>query len=128
VSDANQRLEAWYHEVIRYLILTNGGGAVAASTFLGSTFAHNHVLRAGVIPLAGFYLGLGVAGAVHLGQLTAAWMDRIGPGGGEYAAEQSWATRAGKWIEPRTGKFVIASFACFCFGGLSAVVVVLCAG
>ncbi len=40
-----EQLDSWYHAMTRFLTLTNAGGAVAASTFLGSTMAAGHPLK-----------------------------------------------------------------------------------
>jgi hypothetical protein len=40
-----------FREAIRYLVLTNGGGAVAASTFLGGTISSGHTMTLGALPL-----------------------------------------------------------------------------
>ena len=63
MEEANERgegldqFEDAYERMGRYLILTNGGGAVAASAFLGSTMAAGHRSRWAVMPLIFFLWG-----------------------------------------------------------------------
>lgn len=125
VSTKGNDLDAAYQEATRYLVLINGGGAVAASTFLGGTIAAGHTMKWGVLPLGLFYFGLGIAGAIWLGNLYFLWIDQIEPEARTIAANKTFVTRIGKWIESRMGLFMIASFSCFCFGGASAMLVFL---
>jgi hypothetical protein len=64
-NDTQKRAEEFadaYERMARYLILTNGGGAVAASAFVGTTMKYGHGAYIEVLPILSFYVGVIAAG------------------------------------------------------------------
>jgi len=121
-----EQFEEAYERVGRYLILTNGGGAVAASAFLGSTIASGHDSRLAAVPLLCFYAGLVVAGLVVFGKLLFSWKMTVE----DLRARKLMISRnfvlryLDRWTEPPLW-ILMASYSCLIIGGVSAAAVYL---
>ena len=126
IEKSVEQFEEAYDRVGRYLILTNGGGAVAASAFLGSTIASGHVSRLAVLPLLCFYAGLIAAGLVVFGKLVFSWkMTTEDPRARQLMISRNLILRyVDKWTESPL-RIVMISYACLIIGGVGAAVVYL---
>lgn len=114
-----------YTAMTRYLILVNGGGAVATSAFLGSTISSGHSSKWFVLPLVFFYLGLFLAGFLVFGQLTSQWTLMLRPEERGLAIQKGIATRIGNLAE-RPGKWFLSSLIFFLLGGAAGVISYIC--
>jgi len=126
-SPAFYRAEDACERMGRYLILTNSGGAVAASAFLGSMMASGHGSRWAVMQLLFFYAGLIGAGLLVFGQLIFRWkMSPREPEARKIMVDKSYILRnVERWTEPPQ-KIIVGSYLCLIFGGVAAVIVYLC--
>jgi hypothetical protein len=126
VENRVEQFEEAYDRVGRYLILTNGGGAVAGSAYLGSTIASGHASGWAAIPLLCFYVGLIAAGLMVLGKLVSSWKTIIeDPHGRELMVNRNFVLkRVDRWTE-RSLWIVLISYACLTVGGLSAATIYL---
>ncbi len=113
-----RQLDTWMGAAIRFFVLANAGGAVATLSFLGTSMAGGAAFKFAVLPLACFVAGVIVARFAILRQLTAAWdaWVRHGVPPGAKPTKASLATRLGAWVEPQTGKFLLAAFGFFAAG------------
>jgi hypothetical protein len=121
-----EQFEEAYDKVGRYLILTNGGGAIAASAFLGSTIASGHVSGLAAIPLLCFYAGLVTAGLVVFGKLVSSWkMTTEDPAARELIINGNFVLRhVDRWTEPPL-RVITISYVCLIVVGISAAAVYL---
>jgi hypothetical protein len=121
-----EQFEEAYDKVGRYLILTNGGGAVASSAFLGSTIASGHISRLAAIPLFCFYVGLISAGLIVFGKLVSSWKTIIeDPRGRELMVNRNFLLKLlNRWTEPPL-RIILISYICLIVGGTSATAVYL---
>ena len=128
-NDTQKRAEefaAAYERMAKYLILTNGGGAVAASAFLGATMKSGHSAFE-VLPLLCFYTGLILAGFMVFGDLILRWtMIEKDLRAREIMLGQNKILEiVALWTE-RPDKIIILSYSCLIAGGVFAAVVAFC--
>jgi hypothetical protein len=121
-----EKFEEAYERTARYLVLTNGGGAVAASAFLGSTIASHRATGWAVIPLFLFYSGLLSAGSLVIGQMLYRWkmLETNPQARSKMVANNKLLKLIDKWIEPPFLMITI-SYLCLLFGGIGAGLVYL---
>jgi hypothetical protein len=115
-----------YERMAKYLILTNGGGAVATSAFLGSTMKSGHSAFE-VLPLLCFYAGLIVAGLMVFGDLTLRWtMIEEDIRAREMMLKQNKIIKYVALWAQKPAKIIIISYSCLIAGGVLASVVGFC--
>lgn len=119
-DDHDNRFDQWMQIATRYFVLTNAGGAVAVLSFIGTSLSGGSFPKIAVVSLLCFVAGLIVAGCVVLGQLTGAYRALLSreadPIGAEASIKRGPVTRWADWVEPRTGRFLAATFFLFVAG------------
>jgi hypothetical protein len=99
-AQADDRSDKALHEATRYLVWINGGGAVAASAFLGATVHTGQILKWGALPLLLFYVGLMAAAGLWIGNLFYHWTkEHVPPEAVEMVASKTLAARMGQWAD-----------------------------
>ena len=124
---SRQHFHEWMQTGTRFVVLANAGGAVATLSFLGTSMASGVAFKFAILPLFCFVAGVIIAGFVILGQLYVSWSAYLDlePEVMEIAKKKSWATLAGAWAEPRTGKFLLAAAAFFAVGAIIGIIALL---
>jgi hypothetical protein len=77
-AEQRQRLHDWMQATVRFLVLTNAGGAVATLTFVGSVWTKGVSFLWPSVALVAFFLGMVCVGLVIVGQLEKAWREELG--------------------------------------------------
>jgi hypothetical protein len=77
--EKRQRLDGWLQASVRFLVLSNAGGAVATLTFIGGALKGNHGFDLAIWAMAFFICGTALVGFVILGQLNKAWLAELSP-------------------------------------------------
>lgn len=85
--EERQRLDSWLQTSVRFLVLSNAGGAVATLTFIGGALKGNQGIGLAIWAMAFFICGTALVGFVVLGQLYRAWLLELSP---EQPGKGSW--------------------------------------
>jgi hypothetical protein len=119
-----ERFAEAYEKMGRYLILTNGAGAVATSAFLGATIKAGWGTHLAILPLLVFYAGVIVAGVMVFGELISRWtmIERDIRARDVMLKQNKIIMYIASWTE-RPLTVIVISYSCLILGGGLAVLV-----